>query len=90
MNARQHRETKKSNMVETIWPKSIKTITHASKDTFPLCKVQLQGSSVCIKFFVTFEQVMLRRMVYLAIKELANIAEDVIIVTSRLFSALTL
>ena len=27
---------------------------------------------------------MLRRMVYLAIKELANIAEDVIIVTSRL------
>jgi len=27
--------------------------------------------------------VMLRRMVYLAIKELANIAEDVIIVTSR-------
>ena len=26
---------------------------------------------------------MLRRMVYLAIKELANIAEDVIIVTSR-------
>jgi len=28
-------------------------------------------------------QVMLRRMVYLAIKELANIAEDVIIVTSR-------
>ena len=31
-----------------------------------------------------FLQVMLRRMVYLAIKELANIAEDVIIVTSRL------
>ena len=63
---------------------------HASKDTFPLYKVQLQGSLVYIKCFVTFEQVMLRRMVYLAIKELANIAEDVIIVTSRSCNVLTL
>ena len=90
MNTRQHREMKNQTLCETIWPKTHRTITHASKDTFPLYKVQLQDSLVYIKCFVTFEQVMLRRMVYLAIKELANIAEDVIIVTSRSCNVLTL
>ena len=41
-------------------------------------------SNFCVAHYVDpFLQVMLRRMVYLGIKEMSNIAEDVIIVTSR-------
>ena len=39
---------------------------------------------LCIEYFVQAKDTVLRRLVYLGIKELANIAEDVIIVTSSL------